>query len=105
MEQYCAYENTGSGKSVYPFLISLQHPVAAVLRHVLVAPVIALSQFPDEVPPAKICPVVSIGGQTYVVMMHMMTGIPVKNMGHCVGDLTANRAELRDAIDFLLNGY
>lgn len=105
MEQYCAYENTGSGKSVYPFLISLQHPVAAVLQHVLVAPVIALSQFPNEVPPAKICPVVSVGEQAYVVMTYMMTGIPVKNVGNFVGDLTANRAELRDAIDFLLNGY
>ncbi|UUX54210.1 CcdB family protein [Citrobacter youngae] len=105
MEQYCAYENTGSGKSVYPFLISLQHPVAAVLQHVLAAPVIALSQFPNEVPPAKICPVVSIGGQAYVVMTYMMTGIPVKNVGNFVGDLTANRAELRDAIDFLINGY
>lgn len=105
MEQYCAYENTGSGKSVYPFLVSLQHPVAAVLQHVMVAPVIALSQFPNEVPPAKICPVVSIGGQVYVVMMYMMTGIPVKNVGNFVEDLTANRAELRDAIDFLINGY
>lgn len=85
MEQYCAYENTGSGKSVYPFLISLQHPVAAVLQHVLVAPVIALSQFPDEVPPAKICPVVNIGGQACVVMMHMMTGNTCEEYGSLCG--------------------
>lgn len=105
MDQYCAYENTGSGKDVYPFLVSLQHPVASVLKHVLVAPVIALSQFSSEGPPAKIFPVVKICGQSYVVMTHMMTGIPVKNVGDCVGDLTADRTVLRDAIDFLINGY
>ncbi|WP_446715022.1 CcdB family protein [Citrobacter sp. FP75] len=40
-----------------------------------------------------------------MISTHMMTGIPVKNMGNCVGDLAANRAEIRDAIDFLINCY
>ncbi len=47
MEQYCAYENTGSGKKVFPYLINLQHPVANVLKHILVAPVIEQNQLPD----------------------------------------------------------
>jgi hypothetical protein len=47
MEQYCAYENTEVEKALSVF-ISLQHPVAAVLQHVLVAPVIVPSHFPTK---------------------------------------------------------
>lgn len=35
----------------------------------------------------------------------MMMGLPVKNVGDSVGDLTADRSALHDAIDFLINGY
>lgn len=105
MEQYCAYENIGSGKNVFPYLINLQHPVANVLKHILVAPAIEQSQLPDAQPPSKICPVINIAGQSYVVMTHMMVGLPQKELGKCIADLTADRAVLRDAIDFLINGY
>lgn len=105
MEQYCAYENTGSGKKVFPYLINLQHPSANVLKHILVAPVIEQNQLPDTQPPTKICPVITIAGQTYIVMTHMMAGLPQKELGKRVADLTADRAALRAAIDFLINGY
>ncbi|VDZ75417.1 Uncharacterised protein [Atlantibacter hermannii] len=36
MEQNVAYHR----KAVYPFFIAMQHPVANVLKHVLVIPVI-----------------------------------------------------------------
>ncbi|CAB1206534.1 TPA: CcdB family protein [Klebsiella michiganensis] len=105
MEQYCAYENRGSGKKVFPYLINLQYPCANVLKHILVAPVIEQNQLPDTQPPTKICPVITIAGQTYIVMTHMMAGLPQKELGKRVADLTADRAALRDAIDFLINGY
>lgn len=105
MEQYCAYENVGSGKNVFPYLINLQYPVANVLKHILVAPVIEQSQLPDAQPPSKICPVINIAGQSYVVMTHMMVGLPQKELGKRIADLTADKAALRDAIDFLINGY
>lgn len=44
MDQYCAYENLGSGRHVYPYLISLQHPVANVLKHTIVAPAVRLDR-------------------------------------------------------------
>ena len=105
MEQYCAYENRGKGKNAYPYLINLQHPVANVLKHELVAPVVALKQLPGGIPPAKVCPVVTISGQPFVVMTHMMAGIPVKELGERVADLQTNKNVLRDAVDFILNGY
>ena len=43
MEQYFAYENEGKGKTAYPWLINMQHPVANVMKHVLVAPAVELS--------------------------------------------------------------
>lgn len=105
MEQFHAYENLGSGRHVYPVLINLQHPIANVLKHVLVAPAIELNHLAGVSPPAKICPVVEINDNAYVVMMHMMAGIPVKELGERVADLASARAALRDAIDFMINGY
>ncbi|WP_333499987.1 CcdB family protein [Kluyvera sp. CHPC 1.2972] len=105
MDQYCAYENQGSGKQAYPYLINLQHPVANVLKHVLVAPAMALSQLPGGIPPAKVCPVVTICGHSYVVMTHMMAGIPAKELGECVADLQQERVALCNAVDFILSGY
>jgi toxin CcdB len=50
-------------------------------------------------------PVVEIAGKPCVVMMHMMSGISAKELGERVADLTDKRASLRDALDFLINGY
>nr|WP_245000832.1 CcdB family protein [Enterobacter kobei] len=75
MEQYFAYENEGKGKTAYPWLINMQHPVANVMKHVLVAPTVELSHLGGIQPPAKVCPVVEIAGKPCVVMMHMMAGI------------------------------
>ncbi|HDR2158452.1 TPA: CcdB family protein [Enterobacter cancerogenus] len=105
MEQYFAYENAGGGKKAYPWLINMQHPVANVLKHVLVAPAIELDKLAGRQPPAKVCPVVEIAGKPCVVMMHMMSGISAKELGERVADLTDKRASLRDALDFLINGY
>ncbi len=105
MQQYFAYENAGNGQAVYPWLINMQHPVANVLKHVLVAPAVELSRFDGLYPPVKVCPVVEIAGKPCVVMMHMLSGILAKELGQCVADLTDKRAPLRDALDFLINGY
>lgn len=69
MEQFHVFENKGSGKNVYPFLINLQHPFANVLKYALVAPVIELAHLAGMSPPAKICPVVEINDKPYVVMI------------------------------------
>lgn len=105
MDQYVAYQNRGAGKEVYPFLIAMQHPVANVLKHVLVIPVIELVRLNGSSPPAKVCPIVTIGRQQYIAMTHMMAGIPAKEMGDAVADLSLYRPVLRDAVEFLLNGY
>ncbi|MEG1214661.1 MAG: CcdB family protein, partial [Leclercia sp.] len=95
----------GPGRKIYPYLINLQHPVANVLKHVLVAPAIELAQLKGSTPPDKICPVVVIAGKPHVVMTHMMAGIVEKELGDSIADLTHYRTALRDALDFLINGY
>ena len=54
MEQYFAYENEGKGKTAYPWLINMQHPVANVMKHVLVAPAVELVHLGGIQPPAKV---------------------------------------------------
>ncbi|WP_421511371.1 CcdB family protein [Enterobacter sp. JS8-1] len=52
-----------------------------------------------------VAPAVEVAGKPCVVMMHMMVGISPNELGERVADLTQNRASLRDALDFLINGY
>ncbi len=88
MEQDVAYENRGAGKTVYPWLINMQHPVANMLNRSLAIPATGLHQF-DVSPPAKICPVVIIADQRCIALTHMMAGISLKDMGSPVQDLHA----------------
>jgi toxin CcdB len=86
------------------WLINMQHPVANALNRSLAIPATGLHQF--DVPlPAKICPVVNIADQRCIALTHMMAGISLKEMGNPVQDLQACSSVLRDAVDFLLNGY
>lgn len=105
MEQFCIYQNVGSGKDVYPMLVNMQHPVANVLKHVLVAPLVAVAKFEGNNMPTKVCPVLCIQGQKYAVLTHMLAGIPEKQIGQQVADMSEHRTLLRDALDFLVNGY
>ncbi|CAI1843252.1 CcdB family protein [Serratia ficaria] len=104
MEQFHAYENKGTGHEIYPYLINLQHPLANILKHVLVAPLVKLDDL-GHPPPAKICPIVDIAGEPYIAMTHMMAGIDNKELGEPVANLTAQRYLLSGAVDFLMNGY
>ncbi|WP_029593186.1 CcdB family protein [Franconibacter pulveris] len=105
MEQFRVYQNKGAGKQAYPYFINIQHPVANTLRHVLVVPVVDSRLLPAKPLSAKICPVVEIAGRAYVAMTPMMAGVPTKEVGGEVADFTHYRQPLRDAVDFLLNGY
>lgn len=105
MQQYWAYENLGAGKGSYPLLVNLQHPVANVLKHVLVAPLVERVKLGAGKLPIEICPVLSIQGKEYAVMMHLSAGIPEKQVGEPMADLNDHRTALRDALDFFTNGY
>ncbi|EPF0046520.1 hypothetical protein D8768_01490 [Enterobacter hormaechei] len=52
-----------------------------------------------------VAPAVEVAGKPCVVMMHMMAGISLKELGERVADLTNSSASLRDALDFLISGY
>lgn len=52
-----------------------------------------------------VAPAVEIAGKPCVVMMHMMAGISLKELGERVAARTNSSASLRDALDFLISGY
>lgn len=105
MEPFRLYQNEGAGKHAYPYFIIIQHPVANTLRHVLVVPVVDRTLLPGTPLSAKICPPVEIAGRAYVAMTPVMAGVPTKEAGGEVVDFAHYRQPLRDAVDFLLNGY
>lgn len=54
---------------------------------------------------SMVAPAVEVAGKPYVVMMHMMAGISLKELDERVAHLTNSSASLRDALDFLISGY
>lgn len=92
MEQYFAYENTGNGKKVYPLVDQYAAPRCECDETCFGCPAIELDNLAGSNLPAKVCPVVEIAGKPCVVMMHMMSGIPAKEIGESVADLTDKRA-------------
>ncbi|HCW96195.1 MAG TPA: taxon MazF [Pseudomonas sp.] len=105
MKQFCVYTNQGAGRQIYPYLINIQHSVASALQHVLVVPLIDQSLLSGKPLSAKICPGVEISGRAYVAITPMMAGTKMKEIGEEVADVKQYQQPLRDAVDFLLNGY
>jgi toxin CcdB len=103
MEQYAVYENEGAGKKAYPYLLNIHHPFADKFSYTLMIPLIPLDRL-QSLPPANLCPIITIETRQYVVMTHMMGGVSPREVGQCARQLDAEIYEIRDAFDFLLNG-
>ncbi len=53
----------------------------------------------------RLCPVLLFQGLSLVVVGSELAGIPRRELGPVVGDLTAHRAEILAAMDLLLAGF
>jgi hypothetical protein len=49
-------------------------------------------------------PLVEVGRQEFVLLMPSITNVPVTELGRSVGDLTAYRSKIVDAIDWMFLG-
>ncbi|MFU2314826.1 CcdB family protein [Rahnella sp. PCH160] len=103
MEQYAIYENKGSKKRAYPYLLNVLHPLASGYGDTVMVPLVPLAKM-SIYPPKKLCPLLKVQHKHYVLMTHIPGGIPPSEIGEWIKQLDGEIYEVKNAFDFLLNG-
>jgi toxin CcdB len=89
-------------RRVYPYVVVLQADIAATGRDRVIAFVVARRQIGPVT--GRLMPIVEIGGQEFVVLMPSITNVPVTELRRAVGDLTAYRSQIVNALDWMFLG-
>lgn len=100
--QFTVYNNKGNSRA-YPYLLDVQSNIIGDLNSRMVIPLFPLAAFRGQ-PAQRLNPVIIIEGNKYVVMTHEMAGVRIGQLGAEIADVQAHRQQIKDAIDFLIDG-
>ncbi|MFI5030676.1 MAG: CcdB family protein [Reyranellales bacterium] len=89
-------------RRVYPYVVVLQADIAATGRDRVIAFLVARRRIGPVT--GRLMPIVEIGGQEFVVLMPSITNVPVTELRRAVGDLTAYRSQIVNALDWMFLG-
>lgn len=104
MAQCCAYQNQNPAtRKQFPLLLDIQSDLLDQLRTTVVIP-LCPSEAVAHMTISKLNPVLEVNGGAYTAITQDMAGIDRKQLGQAVSDLTAYRADIIAAIDFMLSG-
>ncbi|GKX60124.1 CcdB family protein [Leminorella grimontii] len=101
--QYRVYRNNGNSKA-YPYLLDVQSDIIDILHTRLVIPLFPLKKI-KTYPARRLNPVIPIEGNDYAIMTHEMASVRLSLLGDEVADVWAHRQRIKDALDFLLDGF
>jgi toxin CcdB len=105
VSQFTVYQNVNSRtKKLYPYLVDVQSELLEGLHTTVVIPLCRGTEIADKTI-SKLCPIVKVNGQNYVVLTQQMAGINRNQLGKRVPDLSAYRSFFITAIDFLITGF
>jgi len=104
MAQFDIYENNEpESRGTIPFLLDVQHDLHRYLTTRTVVPLVSSYAANDEI--KKLCPVLDVMGTKVMMSTPEMAGYPVRDLGVKVMSANKYRAEIINAIDFLLSGF
>jgi len=104
MAQFSLYHNRNrSTRKAYPYFVDVQNALVDTLNTRLVIPLARHNEIGDSVV-TRLCPLVSIGDETFVLLTQQMTTIPLSALSMEVGSLEQRRDDIIAAIDFLVTG-
>ena len=89
-------------RRVYPHVVVLQADIAATGRDRVIAFLVARRQIGPVT--GRLMPIVEIGGQEFVVLMPSITNVSTAELRRPVGDLTAYRSQIVNALDWMFLG-
>lgn len=85
-----------------PYVVDLQNNLLSDLGTRLVAPLHRLSSVNANEIIDELMPILSIGGEDFVLFTQEAAAYPVKGLAHAVADLTSQSSRLTNALDRLL---
>lgn len=101
--QYRIYRNLSNSES-YPYLLDVQSDIIDVLTTRLVIPLFPL-KLTHTRPPERLCPAIETENEQYLVMTHEMASVTQTLLGNEVMDAQPRRQQIKEAIDFLVDGF
>lgn len=105
MAQFSVHENTNPRtKEEIPFLLDVQSDVVSVLATRVVVPLYR-KEIVHSKAMTRLTPVVKVKNKSLIAMVPELAGIHQRELGTIVGDLSAARNDLLQAIDLLLTGF
>ncbi|MDK1236136.1 CcdB family protein [Cronobacter turicensis] len=101
--QYQIYRNTSANKK-YPYLRDIQSYLVDVLTTRIVIPLVP--RFMTQKPlPERMCPVVNVDGDEYIVMTHEMASVGKSVLGQHTASALPWRQQIKNAVDFVFDGF
>ncbi len=104
MEQFTLYKNENkNSKKAYPYFVDVQNDLLSDLNSRIVIPV-STQKALNSLNAKKLCPVIEIDGDTFVLLTHQITSVPCSILKKKVTTLEHYRYDILGAIDLLLTG-
>lgn len=102
MSQFILYKNENkSSKKIYPYLVDVQNDFFDELNSRVVIPLSPHNTL-NQTNAKKLCPIINVNDEQYVLLTHQMTSIPKTMLKKKVTSLESLRYEILGAIDFLI---
>lgn len=101
--QFMVYRNNSNNRA-YPYLLDVQSDIIDELNTRLVIPLFLLDEVSGR-PARRLNPVLNVDGEDFLVMTHEMASVRQSQLGEEVVSLREQRQAIKNALDFLLDGF
>ena len=98
----CKNNNPGSQER-FPYLLDVQAELLSALETRVVVP-LAPRQGAGRSTLTGLMPTLEIKGKPYIAVTPQMAGIPRRDLGACIGNLSHARSDIIAALDLLFTG-
>lgn len=99
MARFDVYKNPDG----FGYLLNIQARLLEQYSTRVVVPLLPLEQAPK--PAATLNPTFQLGGDTLVMLTHLLSSIPTTALGSPVTSLEDRHTEIVNALDFLFQGF
>ena len=101
--QFMVYRNNSNNRA-YPYLLDVQSDIIDELNTRLVIPLFLLDEVNGR-PARRLTPVLNVDGEDFLVMTHEMASVHQSQLGEEVVSVREHRQAIKNALDFLLDGF
>lgn len=104
MAQFSVHKNKNPRtKALYPYLVDVQADLLSELHTRVVVP-LAKHSATGKRPIRDLTPVVEIAGQKFVMVVPLLAGIALNELGPEIAVISQHRHDVVAALDFLITG-